>query len=153
MITTPKHLLVPVDGSETSTHAAKYAWMLAKAFGAKVTLVHVMSHAIPGLSPHTKSMQLALEEEAKEVQAKLDAFKKDIFEDSPLVDDVILDGEVDKKIAQLANQDPYDMVVIGSQGKGAAIKRLFVGSVASSVVTNVGKPVLVVDHPDNFKME
>lgn len=149
----PQHILVPVDGSETSIHAARYAWMLAQQFNAKVTIVHVMAHSIPGLTTHTKSMQMALDQEAKKVRESLDRIEADIFNHSLDVEKLILDGEVDKQITREANEGPYDLVVIGSQGRGAAIKRFFVGSVARYIVANVDKPVLVIDHPDNFSIE
>lgn len=144
----PKHFLVPVDGSETSLYAARYAWMLAQTFGARVTLLYVISHTAKTL---TAPMQHAMKEEAKEAEAKLASYQAEIFENSPMVDSLILDGEVEKVISHLASQNPYDFVVIGSQGPGASMKRLFVGSVAKYVTTHVAKPVLVIDHPDSFQ--
>ena len=52
-------------------------------------------------------------------------------------------GPAAETISELADAEGYDLVVVGSTGKGA-VKRMLLGSVADRLVHTCTKPVLVV---------
>ena len=54
-----------------------------------------------------------------------------------------LEGPVAESIAKVAEDDGYDLVIVGSRGRNA-VARLFLGSVADRLVHICQKPVLVV---------
>ena len=60
--------------------------------------------------------------------------------DATLVD---LAGDAGLEICQLASDDNYDLIVIGSHGRGL-LKRAVLGSVAERVLTHCKVPVLIV---------
>lgn len=71
--------------------------------------------------------------EAKEIFAKHNIEVKAIFKE----------GHAAHNIAQVANEEGYDLVVIGSRGLGG-LKKLFLGSVSNAVLQEVHANVLVV---------
>ena len=59
------------------------------------------------------------------------------------VETVKLEGSVANIIIEYANKNDFDMVIIGSHGKGA-IHDFLMGGVAHKIILHVTKPVLVV---------
>lgn len=53
-----------------------------------------------------------------------------------------LEGPVAERLAEVAEQDGFDLVVVGSRGRNAVV-RMFLGSVADRLVHICKKPVLV----------
>lgn len=53
-----------------------------------------------------------------------------------------LEGPAAERIADLAENDGYDLVAVGSRGRNA-VARVFLGSVADRLVHSCKKPVLV----------
>jgi nucleotide-binding universal stress UspA family protein len=60
----------------------------------------------------------------------------------PTVASLELEGPVAERLAEVAEQDGYDLVVVGSRGRNA-VARMFLGSVADRLVHICKKPVLV----------
>lgn len=143
----PKHIIVPIDGSETSSYAASYAAMLQKQFNSRVTLVFVFGFVSSEDITHSASMKLALEEEKQESVQILEKEKNTAFSPDAMVSTVVLEGSVTDNLISFIEESDGDLVVMGSQGLGSPFKRLFVGSVAKQVITHVEKPVLVVRAP------
>ena len=56
---------------------------------------------------------------------------------------ILKEGSPAQIIADVANEEGYDMVVIGSRGLGG-LKKLFLGSVSSAVTQDVKSNVLIV---------
>ena len=61
---------------------------------------------------------------------------------NPGVSAIELEGPAAERIAEVAERDNYDLVVVGSRGRNA-VARLFLGSVADRLVHICKKPVLV----------
>ncbi|MEL7656416.1 MAG: universal stress protein, partial [Bacillota bacterium] len=58
------------------------------------------------------------------------------------VEVVKLEGSVANKIIEYANSNDFDLVIIGSHGKGA-IHNFLMGGVAHKITLHVNKPVLI----------
>ena len=71
-------------------------------------------------------------------KAKLKAAKSGI-----LFFDSVSYGNEDKKIVEIAEKKNFDLIVIGSRGRGSA-KEIFLGSVSNYVLHKSKKPVLIV---------
>ncbi len=121
----------------------KAALELAAPLGAQVTLVTVVPPMIlPGDSPWAPMDEInraELQRAERVLTETLAALNGSSF---GLATQVVL-GPVAETLAQLAAAENFDMVVVGSTGKGA-VTRVLVGSVADRLVHTCLKPVLVV---------
>lgn len=142
-----QHILVPVDGSDTSLVAVKQASDLAKAFGSKVTAICVLT-----LDPfigvefiNTRDMQDDYLKQARAgIQQILDQAKQQFAQQGIEVDTKIVEGQIiHKEIVNAVEQLHADLLVIGSHGR-KGIKKMVLGSVAQSVLGEISIPVLVV---------
>ncbi|TSH77795.1 universal stress protein [Acinetobacter sp. RF15A] len=141
-----EHILVPIDGSEISYAAVDKAVELAKAFNSKVTVVQVLA-----LDPYitaeyiTAAQTNDLIERARTSILKTLEEAKARFSNAGLdVETQLLEGQVIySEIAKAAQSLNADLIVIGSHGR-TGFKKLFLGSVAQSVLGQADIPVMVV---------
>jgi nucleotide-binding universal stress UspA family protein len=136
-----KKILVAVDGSEPSLHAARVAKELAEGMHATITLAHsVPPMMLPGEVPFTVVNDV-LNAEIQNGKDLLGRATEELGGDN--VTTLELEGPPAERIAEIAEAEDYDLVVVGSAGRNA-IERLILGSVADRVVHICKKPVLVV---------
>lgn len=144
----PKRILCPVDFSELSLLALKYAAVGAREYGAELTVLHAhafdlpryfvqseTSHLIRELSAAKKGARDYLTSSVKEILGKavqLLSVRYEVVDADPL--DAILD---------LAEKHKTDLIVLGTHGYGR-VKRLLLGSVAENVVRQAKVPVFLV---------
>jgi nucleotide-binding universal stress UspA family protein len=140
------HILVPIDGSETSMLAVSKASGLALAFGSRITLIHVVdNYPFIGvgadyalgqneyLAAATSSANAALARGVAALAAE------GLHSDQRVIDGhVVHEGIVDTAIAIGA-----DLIVMGSHGR-TGIEKLLLGSVTQRVLQDARVPVLVV---------
>ncbi len=136
-----KKILVAVDGSPPSIHAAKMALELARATGATLTAVYsVPPVALPGEVPFTIVNEVAQADKSRGSQL-LEEVKRELGASE--AETLLLDGAPAERIAEIAEEQGFDLVVVGSRGRNA-VARLFIGSVADRLVHICKQPVLVV---------
>jgi nucleotide-binding universal stress UspA family protein len=144
----PKRILCPVDFSELSFLALKYAAVGAREYGAELTVLHAQSFDLPRYFVRSESSVLLRELSgakkraqdylASGVQEVLGNARKhlslryDVLDADPL--DAILDAAEKRKT---------DLIVLGTHGYGR-VKRLLLGSVAENVFRNARVPVFLV---------
>jgi nucleotide-binding universal stress UspA family protein len=136
-----KKLLVAVDGSEASIKGARTALTLAQQLGAEVQLVYVVPPLVmPGDAPWAP-----LEDIQTAETNRGEAILTQVIEKlgSPQVRRLVKVGPPAETLAELAELEAVDMVVVGSTGKGA-VQRLLVGSTTDRLVHICRRPVLVV---------
>ncbi|WP_312332770.1 universal stress protein [Acinetobacter variabilis] len=141
-----EHILVPVDGSETSYAAVDKAVEIAKAFNSKVTVVQVLA-----LDPYiaaeyiTAAQTNDLVERARTAILKtLDEAKAKFAEAGIEAETQLLEGQVIySEIVKAAESLNTDLIVIGSHGR-TGFKKLFLGSVAQSILGQANVPVMVI---------
>jgi len=141
-----EHILVPVDGSETSYAAVDKAVEIAKAFNSKVTVVQVLA-----LDPYiaaeyiTAAQTNDLVERARTAilktldEAKAKVAAAGINAETPLLEGQVIYSEIVKAAESLNT----DLIVIGSHGR-TGFKKLFLGSVAQSILGQANVPVMVI---------
>lgn len=138
-------MLVPLDFSGQSRQALEHAVPLARKFGAKILLVHVLPppyHAaaeigliLPGIEGLRKGALMRLEATAsKLVPARLQAGCS------------VLTGHPARQILELAEEREVDMIVLTTKGR-TGVSRLLLGGTASHVMRRAGCPVLSVRRP------
>lgn len=141
-----EHILVPVDGSETSYAAVDKAVEIAKAFNSKVTVVQVLA-----LDPYivaeyiTAAQTNDLVERARTAILKtLDEAKAKFAAAGIDAETQLLEGQVIySEIVKAAESLNTDLIVIGSHGR-TGFKKLFLGSVAQSILGQANVPVMVI---------
>ena len=141
-----KHILVPVDGSETSTKAVVKAVGLAKAFGSVVTVLYVIDpYPFTGVGADFAYGQAQyLSAATAEANQALDEAKK-VFEDAGVqVNTMLGEGHVvHEGIGRVLSSVDADLIVMGSHGR-RGLEKLMLGSVTQRVLGVVHVPVLVV---------
>ena len=141
-----QNILVPVDGSETSYAAVAQAAELAKAFGGKITVVQVLA-----LDPYIAAEYISATQTNDFIERARTSVLKTLEEAAAKFSDLgipveakLLEGQVvHREIIREAETSKADLIVIGSHGR-TGLKRLFLGSVAQSVLGEAHIPVLVV---------
>ena len=141
-----QNILVTVDGSETSLSVVKHAVEFAKAFNSKITVVQVMT-----LDPYIASEYLAhgqsnmLIERAREfIQSNINVAKDQFAAEGVQVETRLLEGENIAHTLNQAVQDlKIDLVILSSHGR-TGLKKIIMGSVAQSLLTELQIPVLVI---------
>jgi nucleotide-binding universal stress UspA family protein len=140
---TIKHILVAVDGSESACRAAGHAAVLARAFGAEITLLNVFN------APAVTAMGLVALAKAdlKRAQAEVSrgAFDKaraamgeglTIHERSEL-------GDPAAEILSILRSGGADHAVMGTRGL-SPMQEILLGSVSERVLAHAPCPVTLV---------
>jgi nucleotide-binding universal stress UspA family protein len=145
-------ILVPIDGSEPSFHAAHLASNIANKFNSEIIVLYVV--VSPSKSEYAnltglvtpKQIDMIIENAKKQARDWFNRIEDMIKEKNPNIKvstKVILTGvAVYGEIIQYAGQENIDLIVIGTRGR-SAVKKLLLGSTASGVVTYADCPVLV----------
>jgi universal stress protein A len=138
-----KNILVPVDFSESSAKALRYAVALAGKNQAKITLLHVVYvHYMAGeFGPVDLP---AIETQMKNsAQNKLEAFAREHIPAGVLAGMAIMNGPIVNEISVFARERKSDLIVVSTHGY-TGLKHFMLGSVAENVVRHAPCPVLVV---------
>ena len=145
-------ILVPIDGSEPSFHAARIASNIADKFQSEIIVLYVV--VSPSKSEYAnltglvtpKQIDMIIENAKKESKnwfKRIEDMVKEENSNIKISMKVIITGvAVYGEVIQYADQENIDLIVIGTRGR-SGIKKLLLGSTASGVVTYVNCPVLV----------
>jgi nucleotide-binding universal stress UspA family protein len=138
-----QRVLAAVDGSDPSLKAVRMAAEIARRFGAKLTIVHVVPRLL--LPPDVYGLTIATVEKEHRTYAEgvLDGALKAVEGPGLEASTTVLLGPPAECIAEEAEAPDVGMVVVGSRGHGA-VARMFLGSVSHRLVHISSKPVLVV---------
>ncbi|HET7147764.1 MAG TPA: universal stress protein [Candidatus Nitrosopolaris sp.] len=141
-----RKILVPIDGSEYSLNAAKYAIRIAKDEKAKLFCIHVITPRIPyGYAAAATDGQY-YEDVKDRVESWFDKVR-DMAKAEDVADvktEIFIDVKsVIESIIDYASRKNIDLVVIGTRGR-TGLKRFLMGSVANGVVQHTHCPVLLV---------
>lgn len=139
-----KRILVPVDFSDYSVKAMRYAVRFAEQFGASLVLVHV---AEPVRYPESiiipPAMEEANQELVKRTTAALERFAAKEVPARLASRNVVRLGSAYEEIAAAARETDADLIVIATHGH-TGLKHLVLGSTAERVVRHAPCPVLTV---------
>jgi universal stress protein A len=135
-----KNILVPLDFSEMSLKSLQYAVPLAKQFGAKVTLLHVLK--APVHFRDAKYLAYLEKEQLAVIEKQLD----EMIPPGLTVETAVRQSFVFEAILEVAREIGADLIITTTHGH-TGLRHLFKGSTAENVVRRAPCPVLVL-HQD-----
>lgn len=149
MMTSPTHIVCPVDFSGPSARALEYAFAVARWYRATLTVLHahqMLVLPLMAVGPYAGPALPAVLSDAD--RAQLDAALTHFVADHALRDvrtstALVEDVNVPAAILSHAEMVGADLVVIGTEGH-SGIQRLMLGSVAERVLRKATCPVLTV---------
>jgi len=109
-----QHVLVCLDCSELSKQVIPYAVSLARGFGAKITILHVLEK--PSTDSDAPMDCFEWEMQKNEARRYLNAIKADIGNDSVLVTTELMEGRPAEQINFWINTHGVDLTVLSSHG-------------------------------------
>jgi len=146
-----KHILLPHDGSPLSEKALTEGIRVAKACGAKLTLIHVVApyHA-PGLAMHSSPALREIERQHQEELEKaarvmLESAQRQTRGQGVSACEFVVSSAVSaaEAIIEQADARGCDLILMASHGR-RGVESLLVGSETVKVLTHTKTPVLVV---------
>lgn len=143
-----KTIVAAVDFSNATTGVLEMGAELAKAFGARLCLFHVVepepSYTAYGFTPDEFPALHAYQEEAKRrATDKLEALLVSVKAGLPDATTKIAEGSPLHSLLDFVQDIGADFVVLGSHGHGV-IASLLLGSVAEGMVRKAAVPTLIV---------
>lgn len=139
-------ILVGVDGSEESSHAADYAIHMARKYKAELIALNVILSDMTIFGPTVPQYISELKQEA---QSYLNRIKEKIVTDNnyenktQLRTELIGSTSAASGIVAFAEKEKVDLIIVGTRGR-SGFRKLLLGSVASGVVIYSHCPVMVV---------
>ena len=140
-------ILCPIDFSEFSEHALKYAVKLAAWYGSALHVLHVM----PPLPPSSVSPlgEVGRQLTARNLNAVIDRWRDPRVHVSA---DLRESGDVSACILEQADLIDADMIVTGSHGR-TGLQRALLGSVVEHLLHRSRRPVLTIpSHADSTEL-
>ena len=136
------NILLGVDGSDNSLHAARTAGDLARNMKSEILRIVVAFEPVPPYlgDPNLQAAISARLKEAHEILQKAIEFVGEIPSE---VHTEILEGSPAEAILDVANTRKSDLIVMGSRGLGRLAGALL-GSQSQKVVQHAPCPVLIV---------
>jgi nucleotide-binding universal stress UspA family protein len=141
-------ILVPVDFSDCSRKALRYAIPLAKEHAAAITLLYVVPKQYTTYDyggPNMPSFEAHLFVNAE--KRLHDLLEEEVRAQVP-ADAIVRDGSAVEDILEAAEKLPADLIVISTHGH-TGFKHILLGSVTEQVVRRAPCPVLVVREKEN----
>lgn len=142
-----RRILVPVDGSATSTRGLREALRIAKAEHARVWLLHVLDEFFalsdPESARYSDLLIASLKRGGERILARAESFARARGIRAKTLMPEIVGGPAAGEIIRQAKKVHADLIVIGTHGR-RGLRRLALGSDAEQVVRSSPVPVLLV---------
>jgi nucleotide-binding universal stress UspA family protein len=140
------HILVALDGSECSHKALDIGVQLAKEQGARCTVctvvdvVRVATSMTFATGDIVNEWIATLNKDARQIESE--AIEK--YRGSGVtIETIVLEGDPSSALLDVAKNESADLIVMGSHGR-TGLKKLWLGSVAESIVQEATIPILIV---------
>lgn len=146
-------ILIPTDFSKLSKVAVFYAIELAQKLQGELIVVSVVNTEIPpmttlGLYRIRAAFKKSTEQEMilliKEIEKKYKSYKKNITHK------ILFGSSVSETIERFASRNNIDLIVVGTKG-ATGLKKVFLGSNATSIINKSTIPVITVPEFTKFK--
>jgi nucleotide-binding universal stress UspA family protein len=128
-------VVVGIDGSDEASAALRLVVDLFARIVGRLAIVTVVSYELGSPEQPTPARQNAEALLAEQVRATTERLGRE-------PQSAVLAGRPADALAQFATSGQFDLLVVGSRGRGAS--KLLMGSVATALARGVGLPVVVV---------
>lgn len=135
-----RRILLPVDFSERSQAAARYAEALARRFDARLTLLHVLPpphYEFTALEAGGAVLDDLFAARAEHARQELDAFLPDQLHTA---ERVLTEGDPARQIVEEAHRQSASIILMPTHGYGT-FRRFILGSVTAKVLHDAECPV------------
>ena len=147
-------ILIAYDGSEPSQHALEQGVSLAKLTDSDVTIMSVVPRImIPVFTEPGTGASMYSAQEMANAQREMSRYYSDSLKEASQrlaseypelkVETELLEGRPSQAIIDMAENDGFDLIVIGSRGLGG-ITGWILGSTSRKVVDSCTVPVLLI---------
>lgn len=133
-------ILVPIDSTKKSTRALDASIYFSKHLGASVTILQIIPRAKEKEELFVKDV---LKKSRIKAEKSIKEAKKYCDDRNVIANHRIIAGEESEAIVKTAKKSKYDLIIMGSSGKGA-VKEIIFGSISNYVMHNSNVPVLIV---------
>lgn len=144
-------IIAPVDFSEKSEAAVEHAAGLARHFGSRLVLLHVLAptpHEYRDFSTQgVTAAENILREQCSQATQRLQEMSRRAVAPEH-VESVVVEGDPAGQIAKIVEERDAGLVVMPTHGRGR-FRRMLLGSVTSKVLHDVACPVLTGTHMDD----
>jgi nucleotide-binding universal stress UspA family protein len=145
----PKHILFPVDFSDSCTAASAHVRSVAESTGSRLTLLHVLE-CPPSSYDRIKAAGLSslvnLPQIREERQEQLNQYLDEEFRSlGPLR--LLVQGDPPEEIVTYAQRENVGLIMMPTRG-GGVFRRLLLGSVTSKVLHDAACPVWTTSHAE-----
>lgn len=141
-----KHILVPTDGSELSSAAVAQALQLAKALGAKVSVMTVAEplHILPITPDKAINVRADYEEQVRQEGLRILGSAGDAASTTGVAAETVqvTAGDAWQAIIDTARDRGCDLIAMASHGR-RGVSAFLMGSVTTKVLSHSTIPVLV----------
>ncbi len=137
-------ILVPTDGSESATEAARNAVELATQFDATIHALYVIDIGAMWPDAYEGNVLNDLETRGKKAVERVRERAEE--EGVAVTDDVVTGGHPHRVILDYVDENDIDCIVMGTHGR-RGLDRYLLGSVTERVVRLADVPVLTVHAP------
>jgi nucleotide-binding universal stress UspA family protein len=140
-----RHILAPTDFSEYSKQAVASALELAKKFGAKLSILHVVelpAYPVEGYVPPSLTTTF-MEDLEREASQELAQMVPEAESAGVELARLVTVGSPYRKILDMAEAEQVDLIVMATAGR-TGFSRLIMGSIAERVVRTASCPVLTI---------
>jgi len=133
-----RNILLATDFSHASEKAFSYAVAIARQFGSKILLVHVIPPESVSFIP-----EISGEHQRNETVRQLQSLSNRSELNQIPHETVMRSGTVWSALSAVIGQQDIDLLVLGTHGR-SGVKKLVLGSVAEEVLRKAGCPVITV---------
>ena len=144
-----RNILVPIDGSEYSLHAAQYATRIARNEQVQLFCIHIVTPRMP-YGYATSAASSAKGRNYDDIKNKVESWfdiVRNRAKDEGIFDiktEIFIDVKsIIESIIEYATRKNINLIVIGTRGV-PLLRRFFMGSVANGVVQHAHCSVLVI---------
>jgi len=144
---TLKKILCPIDHSDCSKEALKYAVSFALRNEAELYLLHVIDIRTFDENLDSITKQIADESSINNLKKKLLECVPEEIRSDMKIEAIVVQGIPFVEIIRFAKKNEVDMLVLGTHGR-TGLAHMMLGSVSEKVVRKAPCPVLTVRSPN-----
>ncbi|HJW83996.1 MAG TPA: universal stress protein [Anaerolineae bacterium] len=136
------HILVPLDGSALAECVLPHTFAVAHAFGAQVTLLHVLEPTqMPGQPRAVDPVYWHIRK--AEIDAYLDVTATRLHAAGLEAQYTVLEGQPAERVIEYARDNGVDLVILSSHGR-SGLSGWNVSSVVQKIILRIYRPILLV---------